>query len=1111
MADLWQNCEKEVLNWLGIQTIQPTPEQQTMVSNLDLDREQIYVDFLHEAQELLQAIEQELLSLRDNYSAAKVHNLMRAAHTLKGSSASMELHNLSQIAHGLEGIFKSLYNPDLVIDEELESLLLQAYEYLQLAVAEATMRRAKNDPEALNQAASVLAEVQQKLGEHYNPDADIPSSVELGFDIVGSIFEVGVQQRIEELERVIETGNIDEIVETLQSATTIFIGLAESLNLPGFGKIAQLSRLAMQLHPDRVLEIAPIALDNFSKAQEVVLAGDREIGGTPSTALQAWVADNTQTVSIPKPPPEPDAFDLTSESLFDAPTTIDIEVSNDFDLNASPFFEQEETAIAREEQVEATPPPPPADEPSLDSIFGNLNPTEFESFSALEPDLLETEAIKAEMPLETEQNRRSVQADAAIATETNNQAVTAAPEILSTPNTAEPDVETATHPAAVAEQEPESKPSLPSFAATPQTVRVELERLERLNFQAGELLINQNKQVVQSEQLLAAFRDLRSRMQKHARTLNHLMSWQLGNEGNRSEVAPPQAASEAHPSTFCLADLDSLEFDQYSELHLLLQKATEEMVQMEESAEILELFTRTGSQTLEKQQRLLKGVRDDLTRARMQEFSGIIGRLERVVQQLSSTYRKTIDFRIEGATVLIDKAIAQQLYDPLLHLVRNAFAHGIESSQERQNLGKPEIGQISIRAYNQGNRTAIEVKDDGRGLDYAKIRDRAFESGLIAPEEGDRLTPEQLQPFIFQPGFSTASDTDNLRGRGVGLDVVKSHLDALGATLIVNSQANRGTTFTLRLPLTLSIAKLIVCQVGELAYALPADSIEQIVLLQPGQIKQVGSQRALQWQENANNGNSSAEYTIPLHRLHDLIDYTSPLAASHRHSTLASAMVMLLNLKDGLVGIEVDRVVGEQELAIRPLGNAIAPPHYIDGCSVLGDNRLALVLDLVALVESTLVERSEPPLGVEASFPRPSQPILPPSAAPPRSSILIIDDSITLRRNLTYTLKKAGYSVLEASDGFDAIAQLEEYPTQISLIVSDLEMPQMNGFELISYCQQHPHYQNIPILVLTSRQSDKHRQIALNLGASDYITKPYLERSLLNKIAEYLPLAVASN
>jgi chemotaxis family two-component system sensor histidine kinase/response regulator PixL len=1056
MSDWWQNCEKEVLNWLGIQTLQSTPEQQTMVGIPDVDREQIYTDFLHEAQELLQVIEQELLSLREEYSIAKVHNLMRAAHTLKGSSASMGLHNLSQIAHGLEDVVKSLYNPEVEIDAELESLFLGAYEYLQLAVAEASLRGSQSDPQALDRAAQALAKVQQKLGDDYNPDAEIPSSVELGFDIVGSIFEVGVQQRIEEIERAIESQNPYEIEETLSGAITIFLGLAESLNLPGFGEIAQVAKTAIVTHPDRILEIAPIALNNFVEGQKQVLEGDREVGGQPSEALQDWVAANST----------PTADSLGTESLFDASTTIDIEADEAWDFS--------EDAIAASPELNNFAD---REEPSLDSIFGNLNPTELSQFNQLE------EPQSPEPEPEPE----------------------AIPDFEMVPLEPEADFD-------IAAFDSEPEPELDLLAQTPQasvgnipaTVRVELERLKRLNFQAGELSINQNNQMVQNQQLLGALRDLRSRMQQHARTLNRLANWQLG-QGDPI-VLTSATGNNGHALT--LMDLDSLELEQYSELRLLLQKTKEEMVQMEETAEVFDLFARSGRQALEKQQRLLKTVRDDLTLARMQEFGNILGRLERLVQQLRITSKKSVDLRIAGKNVLIDKAISQTLYDPLLHIVRNAFAHGIETPEERAYNGKSEVGHITIRAYNQGNRTFIEVKDDGRGLDYDRIRDRAVENHHITAAEAQRLGPEELQRFIFIPGFSTTQDVDDLRGRGVGLDVVQSHLDAIGATLTVNSQTTQGTTFTIRLPLTLSIAKLIVCQVGELAYAVPTDSIEQILLLRPDRVKQIGPQRALQWQKSRTNGKEKQEYTVPLYHLQDLLEYTSPLASRNRQTAIANSMVMLLKLKDSLVGIEVDRVLGEQELTLRPLGQTIAPPAYIDGCSVLGDNRLALALDLVVLIENYLSpDRPSPILSLPPSLDT-NNPILWSNAeTPARSSILIIDDSITLRRNLTNTLKKAGYPILEANDGINAIAQLEQYHPQINLIVSDLEMPQMNGFELLNYCQQHPQYQKIPILVLTSRQSDKHRQIALNLGASGYITKPYLEHDLLSKISDFLPLS----
>ncbi|NJK28536.1 MAG: hypothetical protein HC925_08945 [Coleofasciculaceae cyanobacterium SM2_3_26] len=241
-----------------------------------------------------------------------------------------------------------------------------------------------------------------------------------------------------------------------------------------------------------------------------------------------------------------------------------------------------------------------------------------------------------------------------------------------------------------------------------------------------------------------------------------------------------------------------------------------------------------------------------------------MSRLPRTLEQLAKTQGKPVELTIRGDKVLVDKAIAQKLYDPLLHLVRNAVAHGIEDSDVRQMRGKPAAGQIEIRAYNQGNRTIIEVKDDGQGIDYDRIRKRAIERKLVSASQASKLSVPQLLEFIFQPSFSTTTKVDELSGRGVGLDVVRSQLQTVQGSISISSEWEKGTTFYLQLPLTLSIAKLLVCYAGDRAYAFPSDNVEQIVLLQRSQVKTIGNQRVMQWQQ---------EYKVPLRRLSDLLRF----------------------------------------------------------------------------------------------------------------------------------------------------------------------------------------------------------------------------------------------
>jgi two-component system, chemotaxis family, sensor histidine kinase and response regulator PixL len=1167
----------EVLHWLGVQQPMNANEPQPMNSNLDA--EQIHADFLNEAQELLQIIEQELLNLRAEKTPAKVHNLMRAAHTLKGSSASVGLNNLSQIAHGLEGIFKSLYNPDLVIDKELDTLMFQAYEYLRLAVTETTTPEGKNDPDVLNRAASILAEVQIKLGDNFNPDAAIPSSVELGFDVVGSIFEVGVKQRLEELQTVLSEGDAIAVAQTLQNCNEIFIGLAESLNLPGFGAIARITEQALQIYPDRTLEIAEIALFDLQAAHQAVMEGDRTRGGEPSARLQAIAtrADSPEPILSPveaEPPLLPLEIEIADEN------GLEVEALPEEDSAAVEFDRLEEEEIEPTfSEIDFLPPAelesaapetngfiPYEDEPfdlqesdslahpTLDQVFGNFDPAMLPEFAPVSGEAEDEAAEENEI-------------EPAIADSTSQTETTAEDfdESLSEDESEDEDDE----PTEIAVPTP-AKSATPEKSPTPilQTVRVDLKRLERLNFQAGELLIDQNRQIVHNEHLIAALQELRSRLEKHQQTLSRLRTWELSTGEPTGNWQLKRADGEDMASPNPIAKLDALEFDRYSELHVLLQSATEEMVQMEEAIEVFDLYARQSGQILEKQQRLLKSVRDDLTQARMQQLGEILARIERVLQQLTSVYHKSIEFKITGSQVLVDKAIAQQLYDPLLHLVRNAFAHGIEAPEVRREWGKPAQGKIDIRAYTQGNRTFIEVSDDGRGIDFERIRERAVELDRVAPGEAEMLSDEELLEFIFQPGFSTAREANDLFGRGVGLDVVRSNLEALNATVAVTSQWQVGTTFSIRLPLTLSVAKLLVCQAGSLAYAVSSDNIEQIVLLRSHQVKRLGSQRVIQWQQppsQHNHGTTGVIHTVPIHRLSDLLAYHSPLVSAPSSDSLPALvpelaradlpMVMLLRAQGGLLGIEVDRVLGEQELVIRPLGSAIAPPNYVDGCSILGNSRLALVIDPVALVERIL-SKVESPLVVEmpprhlpASLPalprpvamltakspnghRPSEPIaapieerpFAPSSLPkaPRPGsetgetqksrktpplaphqVLVVDDSITLRQNLTRTLERSGYRVLQARDGLEALEQLQRHK-EISLIICDLEMPNMNGLEFLNAYRRNPRVSHIPVVILTSRQGEKHRQLALGLGASAYLTKPYLEHELLRTVTKYV-------
>jgi len=648
-----------------------------------------------------------------------------------------------------------------------------------------------------------------------------------------------------------------------------------------------------------------------------------------------------------------------------------------------------------------------------------------------------------------------------------------------------------------------------------------------MNNLVGELAINRDGLSLQNEQLRNALKELLNRFAQFRDTVGHLreLSDQMLVEPERhnsqrttvsaAQTDTPAAVrfpSRSFNSAFsdmsvmsALAEFDPLEMDSYGALHTQIQEILEDIAQLEETVDDVTLFAGQSNQILDQQRNMLTQLRDELIWARMFPLGEVINRFPRMIRDLSITYHKPVALKLSGAGVLVDKAILEKLFDPLLHLLRNAFDHGIEPANVRRQRGKPEQGQIEIRAYHKGNQTIIQVRDDGQGLDLNRIRSRAIALGWLTPEQAATVNPAQLYELIFEPGFSTARRVTELSGRGVGLDVVRSQLRSIKGTVNVVSAPGRGTIFTLQLPLTLTIAKLVICLVDSTAVALPADSIEEILTPQSGQVQQSGTQRYLNWREQI----------IPTYRLADLLSYSCPLSENPPSKVLSTislpkdwALPMLVLRQDQQIfALEVDRLVTEQELVIKPFGLAIAPPSYAYGCTILGDGSLVPVIDgaaLLALSMSQLEEVSVTPM-VTAYESMPAIQSQTTSAKKPPAiktaqapTVLIIDDSATLRRTAALSLERAGFRVLQARDGREALDQLRH--TIVQVIVCDIEMPNMNGFEFLSQRRKDEKLAAIPTVMLTSRGNEKHRWLATRLGASAYFTKPYLEQEFITTL-----------
>ncbi len=620
----------------------------------------------------------------------------------------------------------------------------------------------------------------------------------------------------------------------------------------------------------------------------------------------------------------------------------------------------------------------------------------------------------------------------------------------------------------------------PATSSSPEvTVRVDLQRLDKISAQVGELSISRNQLQMQqdlvrqtADSLKRRLKTLRSQSAQLERIADQLIVSGVG-----TPLAPtprdPQLDSTAEWNT----SFDALELDRYSSLSVLIQEVLEESAQIEETLEDLNLYLSQSQQTLRLHAKGLTALNEELVSARMLPISRVLERLPRVARDLALAQRKQIQVQLEGSEVLVDKPVLDQLYTPLVHLVRNAVDHGLEPPQERQLRGKPRTGILRISAFRQGGQVVIQVRDDGRGIDRDAVGQRAVEQGLCKPSDLNTLEDAALLNFIFAPGFSTARQVSEVSGRGVGLDSVRAELAAVRGTVSVHSNPGVGTTFTLRIPLTLGLTQLILCEAGRFTYAFPVDTVAEIL-----QVPLNTSN--LEWQGQP----------LRIQPLLHLLRYGAA-AGQLRPGSLPpeETQTVLICERDGTaMGIGVDRLVAQQELAVKPLGSELTAPAYFFGCTVGATGMLIPILDGWSLGH---LSRAQP---AEDTLP-PNCPVIP----HPKQRLLVIDDSAMMRQTLARQLERAGYEVAQARDGQEALTHLQlQQPAD--LILCDVEMPRMNGFEFLNQRRKAPHLAGIPVVMLTSRSGQKHRRLAMQLGADAYLTKPCLEYELLTQVEALL-------
>jgi chemotaxis protein histidine kinase CheA/ActR/RegA family two-component response regulator len=637
-----------------------------------------------------------------------------------------------------------------------------------------------------------------------------------------------------------------------------------------------------------------------------------------------------------------------------------------------------------------------------------------------------------------------------------------------------------------------SAPSRTASAAnTRRTMRVEVRLLDGLNNMVGELVINRNSLETQQIRMRQFLETLQSRTQQLNRVSQSLAEHYdktvlgIAAGGTMNSNAVPSSGAQA---SYDDRSFDALEMDQYTAFHTISQDIMELIVRVKEVASDIEFVTDEADEATRQLRYISTQLQDGLNQIRMLPLAEIADRLPRAVRDLSIGLGKDVDLVLEGRDTLIDKAILEELYDPLTHLVTNALMHGLEAPEVRAQVGKPAKGRIEVRAYHQGNQTLIAVSDDGKGLDAVRIREKAIERGLITAEESQKMSDVELYPLIFMPGFSTASQVTEIAGRGVGLDVVQSHLTRMRGTITIDSRQGQGTTFTIRLPLTLSISRAVLCMHNQSSVAIPLDGIEEMVEMPTDQIFTRDEQTYVRWRDQELRFIPLIDL-LPYYRVGLYGNERVPLTQS------TSASTVILRSGETYLAIQVDGFLEEQEIVIKQLRGPVQRPVGIAGATVLGNGKVLPIIDVLELIG---IATGQTMLMPWANLPEPTA-----SSAPSQKTILIVDDSITVRELLSMTFMKVGYRVEQARDGQEAIEKLRS-GLNCDAVFCDVEMPRMDGFEFLAQVQKDRLLNHLPVAMLTSRSADKHRQTAFQLGAKGYFTKPYLEDELLQGVQRLL-------
>ena len=1101
--------------------------------------------FLEEAEEILESASH-TLDQWEQGDAGNVDGLQRDLHTLKGGARMAAVAPVGDLAHELENLYEAHHNGQQQTDPALFALLHRCHD--RLAEMIDALRGGRTPEDAPELVSAIQAFLRGDREVSHTPDSSAtldsePQAHEAASDFAedtGSPAPVAVEDAPEpteappQPERDPELVEIfleeaDEILESAGNSLELWISQQDNLielqslqrdlhTLKGGARMAEVPELGDLGHEletlyeglaQSQLAIEPALLDLLHRCHDQLaemveaLKANRPLpnGEVLITAIHGYAADPagftlpTMAASPAAQPASPPPATAASEAPAPANTAADDAWQADSDPEILEIFleESEELSDIIDACLTSWKDHPESTDfiddlkRALHTLKGGARLAGLKQLGDISHDfetyLLELES-RRQTPAQSDfqpmldwhdQINRGMESVAAAAQ-------TSAP-VAETPDAAAP---ANTLPAATDKQPAPQQPQKDdrrqrqNQAQPQEMVRVGADVLEALVNLAGETSINRGR----VEQGITEFA---FNVEEMGNTVQRLYE-QLRRLDSETEAQIMSNYQKGVDLGEYDEDFDPLEMDQYSELHQITKQLSESASDLLDLKNTLLDRNKDTETLLLQQARINTELQEKLMRTRMVPFSRLVPRLRRIVRQISGEVDKRVDFDVLNPEGELDRSLMERVVAPLEHMLRNAVDHGIETSEGRQSAGKDGTGRINLELGREGGEVVITLSDDGKGIDTDAVRQKAIERGLIAADA--QLSEQEIQQFIFHAGFSTAAAVTQISGRGVGMDVVASEIKQMGGSVTIDSRKGQGTRFIIRLPFTLAMNRALMVKAAEDSYAIPLNQIEGIVRISPFELQHyfeeenpvytyVGQDYELQYLGHFVHGN----------RVPHLENQTTPMP------------VLLIRSTEHTVAIVVDDLVGSREVVVKAVGPQLATVAGISGATILGDGSVVIILDIHSLIRAAHVQTTALAAGETVpTLPQEPEEELQPQRDTPL--VMVTDDSVTVRKVTTRLLERNGYEVVTAKDGIDAIAKLEDIRPDVMLL--DIEMPRMDGFEVATHVRHDSRLQDVPIIMITSRTGEKHRERAFDIGVNCYMGKPFQENELLSTIRELL-------